>query len=230
MFLNIITKSYWRVQRVSTSWPSCHSSGAHKGPCSGPSPTSAAVLGVARRSFSSGVARAYGGGLVGLRWRFFPSSLFSISFPRKTCLNFKKKNNCILRFVILSILVLFHLITVYLVFDTLLSLIFFIFIPGYFIQFFIKLFFLEHYRFFTFLIAWLFRERVVKLTQIGSWFFDIFLIELWFLLRGHPLEILFFFILISYRGFLIHQVTQSWLGFSSSMFYFLKFFFFNIRY
>jgi hypothetical protein len=136
---------------------------ARKGPCGGPSPASAATLGAARRSFSGGVASAHGGGLVGLRWRFFPSSLFSISFPRKTRLNFQK-NNCVLQFVILSILVLFHLITVHLVFDTFLSLIFFNFIHEYFIQFCIKLFFLEHYRFFTFLTVWLFRERVGKVN------------------------------------------------------------------
>jgi hypothetical protein len=105
---------------------------ARKGPCGGPSPASTATLGVARRSFSGGVARGHRGGLVGLRWRFFPSSLFSISFSRKTRLNFQK-NNCVLRFVIVSILVLFHLITVHLVFDTFLSLIFFNFIPKYFI-------------------------------------------------------------------------------------------------
>jgi hypothetical protein len=43
-------------------------------------------------------------------------SLFSLSFPRKSCLNFQKMN-CVIWYVILSILVHFLLITVYLAFE-----------------------------------------------------------------------------------------------------------------
>jgi len=55
------------------------------------------------------------------RGEFFLSSLFSLLFPRKKHLNFQKNNNCILRFVILSILILL-LIIIYLDFDSFLRL------------------------------------------------------------------------------------------------------------
>jgi hypothetical protein len=55
---------------------------------------------------------------------FFFFSIFSLSFPRKTHLNLKK-NNCILWFVVLSILVLLLLITIYLAFNDFWSLDFF---------------------------------------------------------------------------------------------------------
>jgi hypothetical protein len=71
---------------------------------------------------------AYEGGMVRLRWMLF---LFSLSFPGKTRLNFQK-NNCALRFVILSILVLLLLINVYLAFNTFWSLDFFNLIHGHF--------------------------------------------------------------------------------------------------
>jgi hypothetical protein len=91
----------------------------------------------------------------------------------------------------------------------------------------IKLFSLELCYFFTFLIVWLFRERVGKV--IPDWL-RVFFIELRFFLLGHPFE--FFFIPISYHGLLVLQMTSSWLEFSSSILYFLKFFFvfiFDIR-
>jgi len=73
----------------------------------------------------------YEGGLIRLRWRLFLSSLCSLSFPRKTHMNFQK-NNCAIWFVILSIFVLFLLINVYLAFNDFWSLDFFNFILGYF--------------------------------------------------------------------------------------------------
>jgi hypothetical protein len=154
---------------------------ARKGPCGGPSLASTAMLGATRCSFSGGVARAHGGGPVGLRWRFFPSSLFSISFSRKTRLNFQK-NNCVLRFVILSILVLFHLITVHLVFDTFLSLIFSISSMNILFNFVLNYFSLSIIVFSLFLLLGYSESGLVKLTQIGSGFFHVFFIELWFLL------------------------------------------------
>jgi hypothetical protein len=92
-----------------------HSSGMW-GPYGGQSPISNTMLGAACHPLSSVVARAHKGGSVGLRCRFFLYSLFSLSFPKKTRLNFQK-NNYVLWFVILSIFVLLLLITAYLAFD-----------------------------------------------------------------------------------------------------------------
>jgi hypothetical protein len=90
---------------------------ARESPCNNQNLAFTVALGAACRPFSDGEARAHGGGPVRLRWRFFLSSLFSLSFPRESHLNFQK-NNCVIRFVILSILVLLLLlITVYLVFE-----------------------------------------------------------------------------------------------------------------
>jgi hypothetical protein len=90
------------------------------------------MLGAACRPLSNNVAHVDRGGLVGPRWSFFSSSLLSL-IPLKFKLDLQK-NNCVLRFVIWSILTFFLLIIVYLVF-VVSSSIFFNFIPGHFIQF-----------------------------------------------------------------------------------------------
>jgi hypothetical protein len=85
-------------------------------PYNNQNPTFTTVLGTSHHHLFDNVIRAHKGGLVGLRWMFFFSSLFSLSFPRKSCLNFQKMN-CVIWYVILSILVHFLLITVYLAFE-----------------------------------------------------------------------------------------------------------------
>ena len=52
----------------------------HEGPCSGQSPVFIVALGATRCPLFNGRAHAHGGGLVELRWRFFP--FFSLSFLR----------------------------------------------------------------------------------------------------------------------------------------------------
>jgi hypothetical protein len=101
--------------RINASWP-LHHSGDTKVLCGCQNPAFTATLGGARRPLFDGASRVHERCPVELRWIFF-SSLFSLSFLRKTHMNFQK-SNCLLRFVILLILILLLLITLYLAFDT----------------------------------------------------------------------------------------------------------------
>jgi hypothetical protein len=81
--------------------------------------------------------------------------------------------------------------------------------------FYIKLFTIELCHFSLFLLFSYSESGLVKLTRIGSGFLLLFFIELWFF---YQVILLIFFIPISYHGLLVHQITLSWLGFSSSFF------------
>jgi hypothetical protein len=88
----------------------------------------------------------------------------------------------------------------------------------------IKLFALELCYFFSFLTVWLFQERVGKVNPNWLRVFLIFFIGLWiFFIRSF---FWIFFILISYRRLLIHQVTLSWLVFFLRRYIFWSFFFY----
>ena len=72
---------------------------AHAGPYGYQNPPLATVLRVASPPFSSNVAYAHSGNSVGLSWGFFLFSLMPLEFTPTL-----SKNNCILQYVILSIL------------------------------------------------------------------------------------------------------------------------------
>jgi hypothetical protein len=83
--------------------------------------------------FFNGVVCAHIGGLVGLRWSFFSFFFFFSLMPLKFSLDLPK--HLCPQFVVLSILVIFLLITIYLALDAFWNLAFFRFFPNNFIQF-----------------------------------------------------------------------------------------------
>jgi hypothetical protein len=105
----------------------------HEGPSSYQNPAFAAALREAGRPLLDGVAHAHRGGLVGLQWSSFLSSLFSL-MPSKFTSDLWK-NNYVLKFVVLLILTILLLITIYLTFDAFWNLVFFRFHSRHFIQF-----------------------------------------------------------------------------------------------